>query len=297
VIIETEMQSNASNAFTQNGTAGQSSTPLATDAFGSTTNAVAFTERLAAVSLAGEFGAVNLGQLAAATDGVYTQDLVGAQDIMNSDTQKIGGGINLRGGNGTLSGITINSMTFSGSTKRNDGIRYDSPKMGGFQGKASITQGGDTDLGVFYDSKLGDFKVKGAAAVEFNNDTASNTANTVEQRYIASGSVLHSSGFGGTVAYTTDKVTNNGSEDPMSWYAKGGYAWDKYELAADYGQANHYGNTILSDNKLTFMGVGAQYNLGNGVSLAGLYRNFDADRSGTELQSVDLFAANMRVKF
>ncbi len=297
VLLEMEMQGNPSNAFTQNNTPGQSSTPLSSNASGTVGADVGFTERHASVGLSGDFGGVVLGQTATATDGVITQDLTGAQDVMNSDYHKMGGGINLRTTAGGLSGITINSMMFNGGTKRTDAIRYDSPVFAGLQGKLSAAQGGDIEASALYNGTFGDFKVKGAAGIEFNNDAATNAANAVDKRYIASASVLHTSGLGATVAYTTDDVRNAGSKDPEQWYAKVGYAWDKFEVAADYGVANHYGNTVLKDNELTAMGLAAQYNLGNGVSIAGLYRNFDADRTGADLESVDLFAANLRVKF
>lgn len=296
VLLEMEMQSNPSNLFVQSNTAGTASTPASGGNSGAGST-VGIDERHASVSLAGDFGAIALGQTGTATDGVYTQDLTGVQDVLSSDFRKIGGGLNLRNGAGALSGVTINSMTFDAAAKRNDAIRYDSPKFAGFQGKVSLAQGGDTEVAVMYSGNAGDFKLKGAAGIEMNEDTAAGTSNTVDARYMASGSVLHKSGLGATVAYHTDEVENSGNEAPESWYAKVGYAWDSYEIAADYGQSNHYGNTLLNSNELTAMGVGAQYNLGNGVSLAGMYRNFDADRTGVELQSIDLFAANMRVKF
>lgn len=304
VLLEMEMQSNPSNLFTQNGAAGNSSTPLSggNGGAGSTVN---LDERHASVGLAGDFGGVVLGQTAAATDGIFTQDLVGVQDVLMSDVQKIGGGINLRDGVGGLSGVTINTLTSNVATKRNDGIRYDSPKLmalgGSFQGKASVMQGGDVDASVLYEGKVADFKLKGAAGVEFNNDlaTAPTTVN-YDTRYVASASALHKSGIGGTVAYTTDHRRDGvAGSDPEQWYAKVGYAWDAYEVAADYGQSENYGvlGATPADSKLTVMGVGAQYNMGNGVSVAGLYRNFDADRTGAALQNVDLYGVNMRVKF
>jgi predicted porin len=302
VLLEMEMQSNPSNLFTQNTAAGNSSTPLG-GGNGGAGSTVGIDERHASVGLSGDFGGVVLGQTSTATDSVFTQDLVGAQDVLNSDYRKMGGGLFLRNSNGTLSATSINSLTFDGGTNRTDAIRYDSPKLttavGTFQGKASVAQGGDTEASALYEGKVAGFKLKGAAAVQFNNDLATSTAtNNYDTRYIASASALHSSGIGATAAYTTDKLRDGvAGQDPEQWYTKVGYAWDAYEVAADYGQSNHYGNAVLSENKLTAMGLGAQYNMGNGVSLAGLYRNFDANRTGTSLQDVDLFAANLRVKF
>jgi hypothetical protein len=305
VLLEMEMQSNPTNAFVQNGAAGNSSTPLNTNAAGSTTGDVGLTERHASVGLAGDFGGIVAGQTTAATDGVLTQDLTGAQDVMNADVQKIGGGLNLRTAAGGLSGVTINGMTSNVATKRNDGIRYDSPKLmalgGSFQGKASVMQGGDVDAALLYEGKVADLKLKAAAGVEFNNDLASApTGVAYDTRYAASASAQHKSGIGGTVAYTTDKRRSGvAGSDPEQWYAKVGYAWENYEVAADYGQSENYGvvGATPADSELTVMGLGAQYNMGNGVSVAGLYRNFDAERTGAALQDIDLYGVNMRVKF
>lgn len=299
LVYEVEMQSNPSNFLVQNNDPANSASPLNQNNAGVANGNVGFDERHASVGLSGDFGGVVLGQTAMASDGILTQDLVGAQDVMNSDYEKLGGGLNFRTGAGALSGVTMASMTSNGGTYRTDAVRYDSPKLAGFSAKASIAQGGDTEAAVLYEGKVADFKLKGAASVGFNNDLPTTTAtNNYDQRYIASGSILHSSGIGATAAYTTDKLRDGvAGSDPTQWYLKAGYAWDAYEIAADYGQSNHYGNAVLSDNKLNVIGVGAQYNMGHGVSVAGLYRNMDANRSGTDLQNVDLFAANMRVKF
>lgn len=299
VLLEMEMQSNPSNLTTQNNTAGNSATPQNINNSSVVNGSTGFDERHASVGLSGNFGAVILGHTNTATDGVLTQDLTGAQDVMNSDYEKMGGGLNVRTSAGALSGVTINSLTSNVGTKRTEAIRYETPKFAGFQAKASVAQGGDTEASVLYSGVAGDFKLQGAAAVEFNNDLATSTAtNNYDTRYVASGSVLHKSGVGATIAYTTDQLRDGvAGSDPEEWYGKVGYAWDAYEVAADYGQANHYGNAVLSDNKLNVYGAAAQYNMGNGVSIAGLYRNFDADRSGSSLQDINLFAANLRVKF
>jgi predicted porin len=165
-----------------------------------------------------------------------------------------------------------------------------------------VAQGGSSDAAVYYDGAIADFKVKGAVGIYLDNDSVggtTSTANRIDSQYVASGSVAHSSGLAGTVAYTTatrEKETAT-AEEPSSWYAKVGYAWDAFEVAADYGTAEHYQNATANNSELTSMGLGAQYNLGNGVSVAGLYRNFDADVTGVTTDAVDLYGVNMRVKF
>lgn len=297
VLFEGEMASNASDTFTQNsvtGSTGTSTTP------GNTSPS--FNERQARVGLSGSFGGVYLGQQSTAIDGVLTQDLTGAQDVMSADYGRIGGGLRLRNSNDTFATAgttTIGSLTDGIAQSRTDSLRYDSPILAGFQGRLSVAQGGDTEGAVFYDGAAGSFKLKGAAGVRFNNDNTTAGTNKVGQEYVASASVAHTSGLGATVGYTRQELeTKTASADaPQSWYAKVGYAWDAFEVAADYGMNDNFSNAALNKDSLKAYGLGAQYNMGNGVSVAGLFRTYDANVTGTSGSDIDLYGVNMRVKF
>jgi predicted porin len=299
VLFETEMTSNASDAFTQNFTAGQSTTP------GNT--APTFAERQARVGLSGNFGGVYLGQQSTAYDGVFTQDLAGASDVMHSAFTEIGGGLDFRAkGTGADSTVAVNSMMTTLDENRTDSIRYDSPIFNGLQGRISIAQGGDLDMGAFYNGGYGDFKVAGAVGAYFENDNvdqrgaaiSSSTANADSAHYAASVSLAHTSGIAGTLAYTRDSIDNKaaGIDDPSAWYGKVSYSWNAFEVAADYGRSEDYLKTAGTD-KLNAFGLGAQYNLTDGVSVAALYRNFDADISTVDTDSINLYGVNMHVKF
>lgn len=284
VLFEGEMASNSSDALTQNTSATNSSTPTSTGGD--------FTERQARVGLSGNFGGVYVGHQSTAIDGALTQDLVGAQDVMSADYARIGGGYRFRDGAGALIGATtdnVSSFTSGIAQSRDDSVRYDSPIFAGFQARASVAQGGDTEGAVYYDGAAGDFKIKGAAGVRLVN--SEDTGSDLKRQYAASVSAAHTSGLGGTIAY--DRADQDGS-DANAWYAKVGYAWDAFEVAADYGRNKDFN---AGDSKLESYGLGAQYNLGNGVSVAGLYRNYDAKAAAVSAQDIDLYGVNMRVKF
>jgi len=283
VLFEGEMQSNPSNAFVQGSSVG-SSTPASTSP--------SFDERQARVGLSGNFGGLYIGQQSTAMDGVLTQDLAGAGDVMNADFKKIGGGLELN-----VARDTINDLGMSSATNRDDSVRYDSPIFAGFQARGSVAQGGDSEVAGFYDGAYGDFKVKGAAGVRFNNTNRSAGLGTVaDTEYQASVSVGHSSGLAATVAYDRASLRDGvAGSDPEGWYAKVGYAWDAFEVAADYGHSEHF--NAGNGDELKAYGLAAQYNLGNGVSVAGLYRNFDADVASGTTDNIDLYGVNLRVKF
>lgn len=292
VLLEMESQSNASDVITQNATTGQSNTPTSSG----TTNLV---ERHAAVGLTSNYGGVVLGKTSTATDGVFLKDKAGVADVMSADIFKFGGGLfYTNSGTGVSSTVSTKGRTFQGGTDRDQVLRFDSPKVNGFSAKASVAQGGDVDLSAQYDTKFSGFDVIATGGVKFNNDSATGT-NIVDTRYIAAVSAKHESGFAGTLAYATETLDNKtaNAQDPDQWYAKVSYAWSAYEVAADYGVANNFGAVTTATSKVTSYGLGAQYNMGNGVSLAGMYRNFDADVTGSTLNDIDMFVANMRVKF
>ncbi|MCP5404759.1 MAG: porin [Pseudomonadaceae bacterium] len=294
VLFEAEMQSNPSDTFSQN-----FATPQTQSLTPASTTPVNFAERQANVGLSGDFGGVYLGQLSTAIDGVLTQDLTGVKDVMGANYRKIGGGLNFRTTAGANSGITVRSMAETFDAVRADAIRYDSPIFNGFQGKLAVAQGGDLDGSVNYNGTAGDFKLKGAAGVHFNNDNTSVAANAISARYQASVSAKHTSGVAGTLAYSTASLQNKaiGANDPTNWYAKVGYAWDAYEVAADYGRASHFRSVAAGDDTLTSYGLGGQWNLTDGVSAAAFFRNYDAEITGTATDSINLYGVNMRVKF
>jgi hypothetical protein len=299
-LFEFEASDNNSQQFVQSavgtGNNGIQTTPGNSNA--------TFNQRQARVGLSGNFGGVYVGKQSVATDGVLGTDLAGAQDVLGQDVASIGGGLKFRttaAGNPffvTPVSATTNAMTTAFGDERQNSIRYDSPIFAGIQGRASIQQGGDMDLSAFYDGAMGDFKMAAAAGVQLNNDSNTTATNVVDSEYGASVSVAHATGLAATVAYSTQSMDRKaaGAKEGETLYGKVGYAWDAFEVAADYGTSENY-RVRTGNDELTAMGLAGQYNLGHGVSVAGLYRNFEADVTGANLESIDLYGVNMRVKF
>ncbi len=310
-LLESSIASNSSNGTQQSadsaGTSGQPTSPAL--------NGVnSFSERQARVGLSGAWGGVYLGDQSTAIDSVRDQDLVGVRDVMGASyASDFGSNLLFRNSaaGGALTTTTVAAAGAPDVQNRTQSIRYDSPIFAGIQGRAAFMQNGNYDASAFYDGAVAGLKVKGALGYESIQDrggtaplaTAQN--NAVSNRTDASVSVAHASGLAGTLAYNREGLVNKtaGQGTPTSWYAKVGYAWDAYEVAGDYGHSDHY-NSIgtagaASDVKLTSWGLGAQYNMGQGVSVAALYRNYSADSNATatDLKDINLYGVNMRVKF
>lgn len=312
VLIEAEVQSGGngdSNAIGQNTTANFAATPQPA-------NAASLRERHTRVGLAGNWGAVFLGRTSTATDGITEIDIAGADDVLGSGVDRFGGGLNFRQNNVAGTPVATVSTVFDnldgiGSRSHNDRVqtlRYDSPIFNGFQGRIAAAQGGDIDAAVLYSGKIDAFEVKGGLGyVAFNNGNqvagapaavTNLTANVLEDQWAGSISVKHDQGIGATLAYGEQSIDKaaNGVDDPSFIYFKVGYTWDAFEVAADYTEASDM-NVGAADHDATAYGLAGQYNMGNGVSVAALYRNMDLDLTGTATDAINLYAVNLRVKF
>lgn len=238
-----------------------------------------FTERHARVGLSGNFGSVFMGRTSSATDGITEIDLGSVSDVMSSDLNAFGGGVSSFGSAyGNLEGFDDQN-----NADRVNLVRYDTPIYNGFQGSVAFANGGDVDAAVRYGAKFGGTEVKaGIGYAKFNSALLADA-----EQWSGSISAKHDSGLNGTVAYGTQDIDGT-NVDPEFWYAKVGYDMGNWGFAVDYGTAEDFS---VDDAKA--WGLGAQYNFGNGVSAAVLYRDLDVDASGDGKVAV----ANMRVKF
>jgi len=298
VLLEMEHASNKSNTQSQNTAAGQSSTPTNTSA--------SLTERIARVGLAGEYGAVFIGQQDVASDDAYSHDLAAANSVLNANVASFGGGLTFRNSAGAVvavGGTNLTPNVFAlgndGSLAATDSIRFNTATINGFNASLSASQGGNMDAAIRYAGAFGDFAIDTALAHSFVNDQATTATNEQTGITTASISAKHNSGLAGTFAYVTNHLDNKaaGVEEAEGMYGKVGYAWDAYGVAAEYGK---FKNPVAAatDHEMDVYGVGAEYNLGNGVTAGALYRNFSADVTGvSNIEDIDVYTVSMRVKF
>lgn len=298
VLLEMEHNSNASSQITQNTTAGAGSTPANT---GATLN-----ERIARVGLAGQHGALFIGQQDIATDDAMVRDLSAANSMVNANVAAFGGALTFRDGTGAVVNLggtdltpTVFAQGLNGDLAAADSIRFNSASYGGFNGSASVSQGGNADLTLRYANTFGAFEVDSALGHTFVNNGTASTSNEVTGVTAGSASVKHSSGIGATLGYIRNHMEDRsaGVEEAEGYYAKVGYAWNAFGVAAEYGKFKDP-VAVAADQEMDVFGIGADYDLGNGVTTGVLYRNLSADVSGiTDIQDINVFTAGMRVKF
>lgn len=179
-------------------------------------------------------------------------------------------------------------------------VRYNTPDFAGFNGSVSFAQEGNIDATVRHNATYGSFEVDGAVGYKFINNNAADPVDTADGTLFSSLSVQHASGLGATVAYTEQNLSRTsgpGISDPTGWYAKVGYSWDSFGIAADY---SHYENpvAVATDNALNSFAIGAQWDITDGVMLGASYRRFSADvQNISNLQDIDVTMLGMKVTF
>jgi predicted porin len=292
-----ELPSNSSNAFSQNTAAGQSSTPVAS-------TPATFRDRLSQVGLAGDWGAVFVGRIEHAAEEVAEQDVTGAHDILFNRITDLGGALAFRTSTGALntlnggSAVRLRDVGQNYDGDRREGIAYHSPVWKGTQLRVSTEQGGDVDTALFYTRTTDIWDI--AAAVGYVSLNEGNTAAVhADGQLSGSMSARHHSGWGGTLGYGTRQLQGapSAKDDPTYSYAKVGYSWDRFELAADMAQGNDQIITDTTNHELTAFGVGAQWKLAKGVSLLAAARNYSLDYGTANLDDIQVYALGMLVKF
>lgn len=300
VMMSAYFSGNRSNAITQNTAAGQSSTPTPTSA------RPPLEEEMTRVGLAGKYGAVFIGYQDTAIDDAFYHDLGAASDVLTNGVTAHGGGLGFRASNGgalvNLGGALATPVAFSlgfdGSVERQSSLRFNSASWNGLNFSVSTSQGGDIDTNLRYANNYGDWDVDSAIGVAFENNTATGT-NVAERSVNASASIKHSSGIAGTLAYleqSLERKTAN-KDEPKGFYAKLSYATGPWGFGVDYAKFDNNIAAATVDHEMTAVGLGAQYDLGHGVSVAGLYRMYDADITGTPTEEINVYALNMKVVF
>ncbi|MCE2510266.1 MAG: porin, partial [Alphaproteobacteria bacterium] len=159
--IEMEVQSNPSNNVTMSQNKPSSGT--------------SFSERIIEVYFdSKQYGRLTLGQGKTASDGTSEVDLSGTGVIALSKIHELAADINFRQDNTAAAAGPRIDAVFSNldGLSREDRIRYDTPKFGGFQVSTSHADGSEFDLALRHSGNFDGIKTK--AALAYANSSAVN---------------------------------------------------------------------------------------------------------------------------
>ena len=297
--MEYEFQSNGSNNMSLHG--GQGDTALGQ------TN---FSERVADVYVTHKtLGKLTLGQGPTASDGTAEVDLSGTGIVSNSVMLgTIGSSIQFRNeSTRAIVGSVGSSFTNIDGLSRNDRIRYDSPKFGGFGLATSYISGGAADVGVTYAGQWG--RIKAAAAAGYWNQSSGGGATSglardgagIEGGWDGSVSLLDASGLNFTLAGgKLNRKSDAAADDAKFVWGKVGYMAKIFgagstNFAVDYGKTDDFNGTSTSGKSY---GIGVVQNFKDiGADAYITYRNFAYDEVGVNSDDVMIIMTGLQVQF
>jgi hypothetical protein len=163
-------------------------------------------------------GKLSLGQTNSASNGTMELGYAGSGNLTLAGGTMLSGIEFTTGTNGAFSGLAAASQTntFDGLS-RDDVIRYDTPKFGGFSLATSMQDEGTFDVALRYGGKIAGLSVKAAAHY------ANIEAGAGGEQFGISAAVKHSSGLSARAAYGGQSVNASG-RTPRATIAGVGYS-------------------------------------------------------------------------
>lgn len=309
VLLEVQVNSGTNSRRLKQGRAG--------------TTASGVTERHTRVGLRhNKVGALYIGRTSTASDGITEIDIAPLSNALTSTPARYGASLKFRQkGNGALTAFQMSQvvdnfdgMQFAGGsasdgtnaygagfTDRFDLISYVSPRINGVEFSAAAIQGGDHDFALRYKKKADTFDLQaGLAYVDYRTIThTAPGANEVEGQWSGSVSGKHESGLGATVAYGQRVYRHRaaGVETPWFYWAKLGYSWGAWGVAAEHGHYANIDTTTTANTTLYTYGLGLERDLGHGVGISAFGRLLDLDRQGLAVEALYVYGMNLRVRF
>lgn len=246
-----------------------------------------------------DLGKLSLGQGSTASDGTSQSDLSGTTLVGYSSTSDLASGISLAtSGTGSIAGNPTlgNVISDMDGLSRNDRVRYDTPKFGGYSMATSLVDGGNVDFALRYGGQGKSTKI--AAALGYANP--SGTSSTVSRQLGGSVSVLLGGGLNLTMAAGRRSMKVTGRNNPDFYYSKVGYIAKLTDMgptsfAVDYGR---YDEIAQNNDELTTFGAMFVQSYSNwGTDFYGVWRKHELARPGSSFDDVNAAMIGARVKF
>ena len=247
-------------------------------------------------------GRLWLGQGKTASDGTAEVDLSSTTVIGSSDIQDLAGGILFRQ---TDAGVGVTPVSPASPAigdvfdnldglSRDDRLRYDTPKLYGFQLSSSAIADGRYDVALRYSRKIADVKL--ASAFAFANQT--DDSNIVD----GSISAVHTpTGISLTYAQGSRWDHTNSARNARTFlYTKLGWQWPIFPFGKTAISGDYYAGTDIGENGDFAQAWGLQFvqNIDKiATELYIGYRNFAYDEDDRNFDDIDVVLTGARIKF
>ena len=257
-----------------------------------------------------DFGRVWLGMGWTATEFIAEQDLSGTAIAGYSDPRVMGGGMFFRD---STTGELDRSFRMLNVADNMDGfgrdtrIRYDTPRVNGFQIRTSLVNDEAFDVGLWYQDKIDRFQI--SSAIGWANDSrrirgVDNQFQRPVQEFddIISGSfsVLDDSGLNATFAAGRQDRRASGP-DANFWYGKLGYQANMFpEMGTTAFSVDWHRSEDIAQagDELDAIGFQIVQNVDwLGTEFYGAFRNHSFDRDGRSFDDLNIGMIGARVRF
>lgn len=241
-------------------------------------------------------GRFSIGQGSMAADGSAGSDLSGTGLVHQVAVADIGGGTEFLRPDGSGSGTTVDDAFSALDGARRFRIRYDSPRVNGFQASAAygqeVLRSGNNndfyDVAIGYAGDQGDYSIEGKLTYEW--------VDSIEENLVLSAAALHNP-TGLNAAFATGRQKNGGGEYA---YVKLGIIRDIFSVGSTAVSVDYYlGTDIASaDSKSRAVSFGIVQKMDQwNMDLFLAHRTFKMS-SGTEnFQNVDATLVGARWRF
>lgn len=284
--IEVEMESNSTASVNQNE---------------QDTGTVSFKDRkLEIYAEHVQFGKGWLGQGSTASDGTSEVDLSGTTVIGYSSVVDMAGGLLFRERDGELSDVNIGSVfsNFDG-LGRQDRIRYDSPKLAGFQLSTSAIADQRYDFAARYAAKFKAVTLAAAAAYARDQPNSRNQFNGSVSALLGEDTGLFE-GVSLTFASGLRDSDDTGRDNATFLYGKLGYeiapfSWGSTAFGLDYERASNVAQNGDKADSVGLFGVQEVSAISTDLYLG--YRWHQLRRDAVNFDNINAVLTGARVKF
>jgi hypothetical protein len=244
-------------------------------------------------------GSINLGQGNPAQNGRYGSDLsgTGVVSLNGQSARLLVGGETFQNLGNPIAGKTVISVFSIEDEGRQDRIRYNTPRFGGFQLSVDHQNNDDWGVGAGYSASMGGVRI--AANIGYQNAEQSSDGET---RTIGSVSILLPMGLSLTAAAGESSGRSNTIADATSYqYGKVGYSFTASELGQTrlYVEAMKANEVATLNEEANFFSFGVvQIVEPLGAELVLAYHNIDLDLpNGAASDDINALTAAIRLSF
>ena len=245
-----------------------------------------------------KLGKIRLGHTDPGGNGAAEKRFAKTSPIDNTDVKNIAAAVQFID-NKSRSTVTANTfLTNFDGVSRTSLIRYETPSFAGFGIALSHDNSGQTETGLSYSGKFSSVSV--AAAIAYSNRSAGST--TIDDEVFGSVGLLHDSGINLHVGYAERNLKTNSAtrSDPsmlslMLGYNAKIFGTGETAFAVSYNKTSDFG---AENDKGTAWGITAvQYFDPIGANVGAFYKNYDADRTNQNYDSIDVFGVQAVLNF